>query len=273
MVSVRSRFFSSLELFPKEAFLLLSFYSLQQHFLKKVGGKNICTGVFTRFPELGVSWSHFTGGDNLAGTGAWSSLLCALLVHTWEQNQSLKFCRTSPLKQRVGIRGGKGELGIFHILVLNLNQWFSQPREGVCLFSYGIGVVSSCAKYLWGREETTWSFWEPEKNFGGWKRNKINFLCNFESAESVLPFMPSRESRIITELRKKSLKSMNMFLFKETFYFWLIWVTWYFLSPGEGCCVVLSFQQPVACDDSAVCCRSEISVGNLRVCFWNRIQM
>lgn len=122
-----------------------------------------------------------------------------------------------PPWNRVGIGGGKGELGIFHILVLNLNQWFSQPREGVCLFSYGIGVASSCAKYLWGREETTWSFWKPEKNFGGWKRNKINFLFNFESAESVLLFMPSRESRIIGELRKKAFNQWICYCLRKPF--------------------------------------------------------
>lgn len=84
-----------------------------------------------------------------------------------------------PLKQGVGVWGSKGKLGIFHVLVLNLKQWFRQPSKPGCLLSCKRGVASSCAKYLWRYmrwEKTTGSFWKSAQNFDDFKRtikNKI----------------------------------------------------------------------------------------------------
>jgi len=61
VLSLTSGLFSSLKLLAKVAFLLLGFYSLQQHlwckqrFLKKMRVGEICAGVFRRFPKLGAT--------------------------------------------------------------------------------------------------------------------------------------------------------------------------------------------------------------------------
>lgn len=166
------------------------------------------------------------------GQGIWSLLSCTLLVCTWGQNWFLKLCRTSPLKQGVGIWGGRGKLGIFHILVLNLRQWFSQPRETVYLLSSGTGVASSCAKYLWGWEETTWSFWKSEKKIWWLKRDKINLkLLNLCCHLRLL-----EDSRDYSRVKKKAL---NLWVcnFKEAFYFWSMYLG-IFVFWGRLLCVV-----------------------------------